>query len=228
MATSLKKTYPAIEQLVVLSNASLLPLPIDLPRPVRKSCIPNRFGFLGNISVEKGISEFLDVMQILCARDRRITGSLAGPFQDAKVEKKVKKRLYALPQVEYVGPKYGKDKSNFFNSIDVLLFPTKYAHEAEPLTVLEAMAHGVPVIGWDRGCLPSMITGTEGFLVPKTTDFVDAAVRQVLDWRSVPGTFGEASKAAVDRFFQIGARDAGTLAELLLDIPDIGAACRNG
>jgi glycosyltransferase involved in cell wall biosynthesis len=226
MASSLKATYPTIEQLLVLSNASLLPTAI--PRSMRESLIPNRIGFLGNISVEKGIWEFLDVMQILCARDAQIRGYLAGPFQDAKVEKEVRKRLNELPRVEYAGPKYGRDKGEFFQSIDLLLFPTKYEHEAEPVTVLEALAHGVPVIGWERGCLPNMIAGKEGFLVPKSTDFVAAAVRQVLAWRNAPETFGEASTAAADRFFRIGARDAETLARLLLDLPATRAAHSNG
>jgi glycosyltransferase involved in cell wall biosynthesis len=225
MASSLKATYPTIEQLLVISNASLLPTAI--PRPARESRIPNRLGFLGNISVEKGILEFLDVMQILCARDTRIRGYLAGPFQDAKVEKEVEKRLNDLPRVEYVGPKYGRDKGAFFQSIDLLLFPTKYAHEAEPVTILEALAHGVPVIGWERGCLPNMIAGEEGFLVPKSADFVAAAVRQILSWRSAPETFGEASAAAVDRFIRIGARDAETLAKLLFDLPATRAAHPN-
>jgi len=217
MASSLRAAYPTIEKLLAISNASLLPT--DTPRQNRERCIPDRVGFLGNISVEKGILEFLDVMQTLCASDVGIKGYLAGPFQDAKAEKEVKKRLNDLPHVEYVGPKYGPDKSDFFKSIDVLLFPTKYAHEAEPVTVLEALAHGVPVIGWERGCLSSMIGGTEGFLVPRSTDFVPAAVRQVLAWRNVPQSYWEASKAAVDKFLRIGVRDAGTLDELLRDLP---------
>lgn len=217
MASSLQATYPSIEKLLTISNASLLPT--DTPRSNRQRCIPNRLGFLGNISIEKGILEFLEVMQTLHASEVGIKGYLAGPFQDSKVEKEVEKRLNDLPHVEYVGPKYGRDKSDFFKSIDVLLFPTKYAHEAEPVTVLEALAHGVPVIGWERGCLSSMIVGAEGLLVPKSSNFVPAAVRQVLAWRNVPQTYCEASKAAIDQFLRIGVRDAGTLDELLRDIP---------
>ena len=226
MASSLKAAYPTIEKLLAISNASLLPT--DTSRPDRERCIPDRLGFLGNISVEKGILEFLDVMQTLCVSDLGIKGYLAGPFQDTKAEKEVKKRLNDLPHVEYVGPKYGRDKTDFFKSIDVLLFPTKYAHEAEPVTVLEALAHGVPVIGWERGCLSSMIVGPEGFLVPKSSNFVLAAVRQVLAWRNLPQTYCEASKAAVDQFLRIGVRDAGTLEELLRDLPATRTPQRKG
>jgi glycosyltransferase involved in cell wall biosynthesis len=217
MASSLKATYPTIEKLLTISNASLLPT--DTFRSIRERCIPDRLGFLGNISVEKGVLEFLDVMQTLRASDMGIRGYLAGPFQDTKVEKEVEKRLNDLPHVEYVGPKYGRDKSDFFKSIDVLLFPTKYAHEAEPVTVLEALAHGVPVIAWERGCLSSMIEGTEGLLIPKSSNFVPAAVRHVLAWRNMPQTYCEASEAAIHQFLRIGIRDAGTLDEFLRDFP---------
>jgi len=213
MARSLKAKYPTIENLLVVSNAAFLPG--KPPNPVHERNTPNRLGFLSNISLDKGILEFLDVVQELCAREAQIRGYLAGPFENVRVEKEVKARLKELPQVEYVGPKYGGEKSDFFNAIDVLLFPTKYANEAEPVTILEALAHGVPVIGWERGCIASLIRGAEGFLVPKSADFVSAAVRQVLAWGTAPQSFCAASKAAVDAFTRIGGRDAEALAKLL-------------
>ena len=35
-----------------------------------------------------------------------------------------------LPSVEYIGPKYDKEKEKFYGNIDVLLFPTSYINEA--------------------------------------------------------------------------------------------------
>jgi glycosyltransferase involved in cell wall biosynthesis len=219
MARSLKTKYPTIEKVVVVSNAAFLPT--KAPRLSRMRSTPERLGFISNISFEKGILEFLDVMGSLRASGIEVRGYVAGPFQDAQIEEEVKKRLRHLPHVEYVGPKYGEGKSEFFEAIDVLLFPTKYANEAEPVTILEAFAHGVPVVGWERGCLASMIAGAEGFLVPRSADFVSAAVRQILAWRNVPETFRVAADAAVEQFQRIRARDAETLAELLCDLRQI-------
>ena len=221
MAKSLKAKYPTIENVVVVSNAAFLS--DKAPNPIRERNVPTRLGFLSNISFEKGILEFLDVVQRLCVRDAQIRGYLAGPFQDARVEKEVRARLSELPQVEYVGPKYGGEKSDFFNSIDVLLFPTRYANEAEPVTILEAFAHGIPVIGWERGCIASLIRGAEGFLVPKSADFVSAAVQQVLVWKSAPEKFVAASKAAADTFAQIGSRGNEALTKLLSSLQGFSA-----
>jgi glycosyltransferase involved in cell wall biosynthesis len=219
MAMALKATYPRIENLVVISNAAFLPN----IAPIRERKIPNRLGFLSNISFEKGILEFLDVMQRLCAQETQIRGYLAGAFEDVRVEKKVKARLKELRQVEYVGAKYGREKSEFFQAIDVLLFPTKYANEAEPVTILEAFAHGVPVIGWERGCIASLIRGVEGLLVPRSADFVSAAVQQVLAWRRAPEEFVAASKAAAYTFVQVEGRGSEALTKLLCNLQGFSA-----
>jgi glycosyltransferase involved in cell wall biosynthesis len=99
-----------------------------------------------------------------------------------------------------LGPCYGAEKESFWESIDVLLFPSKYSNEAAPLVVYEAMAHGVPVIAWERGCLSDMVSSNAGLLVPREKDFVAIAVGQLLAWQGDPGVFTEMSRAAANEF----------------------------
>ena len=54
----------------------------------------------------------------------------------------------------------------------MLLYPTK--NDAEPLTVLEAMAHGVPVLAIQKGGAKEIVI--EG----KTGEFFDAATPEVI------------------------------------------------
>ena len=46
----------------------------------------------------------------------------------------------------------------FFNKIDLLLFPSWYFNEAEPISVLESHSFSTPVIAIDVGCLSEMIS----------------------------------------------------------------------
>ena len=51
----------------------------------------------------------------------------------------------------------GSTRSAFIGSLDIFLFPTNYANEAEPLVIYEAMRRGVYVIACDRGAISEML-----------------------------------------------------------------------
>ena len=205
MATRLQRTYHQAKRFVVISNA------VMLFEEAGSSVTPHqtlaKIGFLGNISAEKGVLEFLDVAEKLEAIDESVRSVLAGPFQDSEIERRVRDRLTRLRSVEYVGPKYGKDKAVFFSEIDALLFPTQYVNEAEPLTIHEAMMHGVPVISYGRGAIGEIVPSVCGLVIDPADDFVDRAVAQLLVWRKSPQTLQQASKAARARFLEICAEN---------------------
>lgn len=198
MAHRLQAHYAQVRRVVPVSNAALLlgdASTVPMPR--------NRLGmigFLGNISAAKGVFVFLDVCAALQARGFPVRCLLAGPFQDAFTERAVRERLAGLSNVEYRGPLYGMEKTRFYAGIDVLLFPSQYANEAEPLVVHEAMAAGTPVIAYDRGAISEIIEQACGVVVPQDADFVALAIAQLEAWWKAPVKLTAASQAAVARF----------------------------
>src|SRR5207249_3714803 len=80
-------------------------------------------GFLSNISKEKGIFQFLDLVQETERQNLSLVAHVAGPFQDAQTEQSVDHRLRELGAVNYLGPRYGADRDRFYEGIDVLVFP---------------------------------------------------------------------------------------------------------
>ena len=152
-------------------------------------------GFLSNISVEKGILEFLDLCECL-QQQAGVRALLAGPFQDVETEVMVRERLRLMPHVKYLGPVYGVGKRDFFQSIDVLVFPTRYRHETEGIVNIEAMASAVPVIAYGRGCIPELVKSEWGCVIDPATPFTDAALRQIGAWQSDPQSYRDASLAA--------------------------------
>ena len=200
MAKRLVDFYIRAERIIVLSNAVLISNDILGAKIHRYSL--KRIGFLGNISDAKGIFEFLDVFRYLSEKhpNLNIHGLIAGPFEDAKVERQVLSDLKDLANVSYVGPKYESEKVDFFRSIDALLFPTKYANEAEPLTIHEAMATGLPVIAWQRGCIKDIISSESGFVVNQQGNFVKSAAERILLWALLPEEYRRVSICAYKRF----------------------------
>jgi glycosyltransferase involved in cell wall biosynthesis len=175
---------------------------------------PKTLGFLSNISPEKGVFEFLDVVERLHSRSVNVNTVLAGPFQDSHTESSVISRLRSIPNAHYVGAVYGPDKANFLQSIDVLLFPTKYVNEAEPITILEALQRGVPVLARARGCIKDLVSDREG-LVVESPDFVSIATEQIIAWKLSPNEFQSCSAAAAKKFSKLKSRDSVELETLL-------------
>jgi glycosyltransferase involved in cell wall biosynthesis len=190
-----------INNLVDLSNAALVGQQFPCIARVRSSI--RTIGFMGNISYEKGISEFLELAKLLEESDITIKVTIAGPFQDPSVEEFVRNRLSTLSRAEYVGAKYGFEKAAYFDDIDVLVFPSKYDNETDPVTVYEAMASGVPVIASERGCLSNVIIPNTGALVPKDQAFVPAAFATIRMWHRSDEDFGHISEAARTRFVEM-------------------------
>ena len=179
MRCLLQANYASVKKIHVLSNAAFIAAHSPIPTP--KTSL-NTIGYLSNISEEKGIFQFLGVMEKLSALGLQVRGLIAGPFQNLEIENAVMMRLKALDNVQYVGPKYGGEKDAFFAHIDVLLFPTRYVNEAEPLTLYEAMAAATPIIPWDRGCISHMLPNNS-VVVPRDGDFIDNAVNKLLQWK---------------------------------------------
>lgn len=202
MAQRLKGSY-GVGGVTPISNAVFFAT-ADVTDAVR--VVPETLGFLSNITPEKGVFEFLDLMKAAQTAGLPVRGRLAGPFQDADTERAVRARLRELPLVEYVGPRYGADKAAFFDGVDVLVFPTQYVNEAEPVTVHEAMSRAVPVIAYGRGAIPEILSADCGLVIDPAMPFAPAALAQLERWLADPAAFQAASKATAARF-------ANTLAE---------------
>jgi glycosyltransferase involved in cell wall biosynthesis len=141
-------------------------------------------------------------MAALQAEKLPVRGKLAGPFNDSRSERAALARLERLPNVKYVGPKYGEEKDRYFAGIDALIFPTRYRDESEPIVSHEAMSRGIPVIAYGRGCIPEILGADSGKVVDPAEPFVPAALAQIKAWLSAPAEFEAASRSALQQFSQ--------------------------
>jgi glycosyltransferase involved in cell wall biosynthesis len=209
----LRQCYPMASRTKVVSNAAIMDRAEETKRRPRTSI--RSIGFLGNISREKGILEVLAIAERLRSRGADFEVYIAGPFENASVEKAVQETAARLHTVKYVGPRYGPEKEAFWDLIDILLFPSQYSNEAAPLVVHEAMAHGIPVIAWARGCLSDMVTADSGVLVPPDEDFVAVAVERLLEWQCDPAVVAAKSNASAKDFSEQHNKSRDNLAALL-------------
>jgi glycosyltransferase involved in cell wall biosynthesis len=136
----------------------------------------NSIGFLSNISEEKGISEFLK----LCDRMQNVPVNfeIAGPILDDTYDWIRDLEIMSNQKIRWVGALDEFEKTRFLARIDLLVFPTHYRNEAEPLVIYEAMAAGVVVVAYDRGCIREMMEAPH--VVAANFDELERTVRSLL------------------------------------------------
>jgi len=161
-------------KLKVVSNAAFYAaIPANSP-PRAAGEAPIRLGYLSAVSVEKGIVEFFGVLDELRRLGIAHVAKIAGPV-DPAAQHRFDELLAGASNVEYTGPIYGSEKERFYRDVDVFLFPSDYANEAEPLVVIEAMRSGAYVIACERGAIAEMLANGGGAVCSRSAYVANAA-----------------------------------------------------
>ena len=129
------------------------------------NCIELKLLFLSRLEKEKGVIETIEAFMILRRKGYKITLSVAGdgPMMD-KINNLQKNLNNNQFNIMLLGDVRGKEKINLFNSHHIYCFPTYYG-EGMPITILEAMAFGMPIITRPVGGIKDFfINGKMGFL----------------------------------------------------------------
>jgi len=175
MGAALREQYRGVADTVVVSNAGV----VD-PAPARTAPAPAPdgrlvLGMLGNLTAAKGLRRSLDLLDDLRAEGRDVGLVLAGPVIGADEQAAVAaaERRHG-DRLEALGPVDPDGRATFLARCDVLLFPSDYRNESQPLAVLEALAAGVPVLAVERGCLAGDLAGL-GWTVPEVDGFAALA-----------------------------------------------------
>lgn len=134
-----------------------------------------RVGFISNITREKGVFDVIDLFHNCQSKGVGLHFSVAGPCVDVEIKKMLEKLDSEFDNFSYLGAIYGAAKGEFYKSLDVLVFPTRYINEAEPLVIHESAEYGVPVISNSRGCIASVVNNLGGWVVSSEDCFVDEA-----------------------------------------------------
>lgn len=185
---------------VVVSNAHIVSAPPPSERTTLAAGAPLTLGHLSNLTLDKGLGRVLDSYATLTSAGANVRLTIAGEPVDAHAAERLAAALQADPTIVHLGFVAGAEKHAFLQSIDVFLFPSLYAIEAEPIVVLEALAHGVPVIAYDQGCIGTMLEKASGVAFASTDDFAENATRTIGAWLDQPEDLAAASLAARRRF----------------------------
>jgi glycosyltransferase involved in cell wall biosynthesis len=115
--------------------------------------------------------------------------------------------------VTMLGAVQSVEKARLLEDAAVYCFPSEYPQEGHPLTVIEALAAGTPVVASALAAIPETVTdGVEGFLVPPgDVDLLTERLEQLLRDAQARTRMGAAARARFERDFTIArfSRDLG-------------------
>ena len=148
------------------SSSAAINLSEAAPLTAHRSPLTVNLLFLSNLIPSKGVYVLLDACRIL--KDKGLdfqcnfVGGETKEIDRARFEAEVQRRgLEGM--VRYEGPKYGEEKEEYWRSSDVFVQPT--FEDCFPLTIVEAMQHGLPVVSTTEGAVPDMVAdGVNGFV----------------------------------------------------------------
>ncbi len=128
-----------------------------------------RILYLSNLIPSKGYFSLLKSLLYIDKNIRsKIVFTFVGKFMDVKAEKvdgRVEKDIFfdfikknnLSKNIQYIESAWGKEKYDLYKNSDIFVLPTDYIYEMQPISIIEAMSCGLPIISSKKGLIPYMV-----------------------------------------------------------------------
>jgi glycosyltransferase involved in cell wall biosynthesis len=178
------------------AHAVTLPNPVSIEPLAKDSGRPNLVLFLGHMAPDKGVFDLLEALSAARAALPDVRLVCAGDGDRISVARYAE-RLGISDAVKFTGWVGPSGKRALFEAAAVLAAPSYDA--ALPMSLLEAMAAGVPVVATAVGGIPEALQdGVNGFLVaPGDSASLARVLRKLLVERALAERVGAAGRDSV-------------------------------
>jgi glycosyltransferase involved in cell wall biosynthesis len=177
--------------------------PVELPE-----CTPfdtrEKFAllFLGRVGSRKGVIDLIEAVAKLAAQFPEIRLRVAGDG-DIRGAARHAATLGISGNIEFLGWVRGEAKLQLLRQATIYVLPS-YA-EGLPMSVIEALAFGLPVVSTPVGGIPEAVSeGVEGFLVaPGSVDMLAARLAQLLSNPELRKQMGDRARRKAENAFAV-------------------------
>lgn len=186
--------------LVVVPNG--IPIPKLGPAIQARSDAPVRLCFLGLIGARKGAFDLLSAFKTLLAKGLDLELTMGG---NGEADRLLREIAPLGGRVRYAGWITGEAKQQLLRHTDIFVLPS-YG-EGMPMSILEAMSHGVPIVSTPVGGITELVAeGESGFLVqPGDTAQLAERIYRLATDPDLRRRMGMAARLAVERGHDIEA-----------------------
>jgi sugar transferase (PEP-CTERM/EpsH1 system associated) len=201
---------PAAKSELIMNGVDTVRFAPDLPAaamPWAATETPFVIGTVGRLQDVKDQATLIEAFALLCARNPAARAGLRlavvgdGPLRQRLAQKAQDAGVADL--VWFAGAR--NDIPELMRSFD--LFALSSIAEGTPVTLLEAMACGVPVVATSVGGIPEVVQdGVNGALVPAgNAQALAAALGRYVDDRARQAAHGAAARERIERHYSVAA-----------------------
>lgn len=165
---------------------------------------------VGRLIEKKGLEYLIDAVSVLRGGKRKVRCLIAGngPLLDALQARVAKHELES--QVEFLGSQPQERVRELLREADIFALPCVEAHDGDldgiPVSLMEAMAMGVPVVSTGVSGIPELIhDGKNGLLTqPRDGRSLAAALGRLIDDGSLRESLAAAARQTIETEFEEG------------------------
>lgn len=152
---------------------------------------------IGRFNEQKNHAGLLEAFRQFCTVYPNSRLRLLGDGEMMEQTKALAQKLNLQERIEFCGSQ--NDVYPYLRSADIFLLPSIY--EGMPMTIIEAMGTGLPIVATKVGGVPDMITHEEsGLLTPVQPDAVCAACEKLAGSEALREKLGRQAKLDSARF----------------------------
>jgi glycosyltransferase involved in cell wall biosynthesis len=136
--------------------------------------------FLSNLILSKGYLKLIDAVKMLIDEGEDVKLTMAGAFMpsvDDDINLRGDKARSRKDLMEYIGSGYdisyagtldGEAKWELLKKSHVMVLPTSYIYEGQPVSIIEGLAYGLPIVSTNYKAIPDMVSSLNGILLSKS------------------------------------------------------------
>jgi glycosyltransferase involved in cell wall biosynthesis len=154
--------------------------------------------YLSNLIKTKGFSDLIQAVIQLAKEHHDVRLLLAGQIYDRGLFEKLMadvKAAHLEQWIRYLGQVTGNRKKRLLLSGDLMALPTRYPIEGQPISIIEGMAAGMPILSTDQGGIPELIRGNGIVLSEVNPQSIASAIKTMMSDRSLCHHYAQVSRS---------------------------------